>query len=141
MVGDPAALFLPAPGAQSAPVDAALSWESYAAAGFRPAGPRAVRLDALERLAGACNAARGQGRDFALDPALAQTIGSPARDLEGVLAALGYRRTQESGPATPARWRPPAPSRARPSPRGGAPRGNAFGALADLMPPRKASGS
>jgi ATP-dependent RNA helicase SUPV3L1/SUV3 len=141
--GDPAKLFLPPPGAQSAPIDPALSWSSYAAAGFRPAGPRAARLDAVERLAGACAAARGLGADFALDSSIAAAIGCPARDIEGVLAALGYKRVQEGDAKTGAasRWRQAAPARARAKASAAAKPGNAFGALADLIVPRKAGGA
>ncbi len=140
---DPAGLFLPLAGAQSTPIDPGLSWESYAAAGYRPAGPRAARLDALERLAGACAAARGAGRDFPLVPAIAQTIAAPARDIEGVLTALGYKRVQESDAAagTPSRWRPPQPGRQVRATKPGRAGGNAFGALAGLIAERKAGGS
>lgn len=141
MAGDPAGLFLAPPGAQSAPVDPARSWESYAAAGFRPVGPRAARLDALERLVGACAAAKAAARDFALDPALAQHIGCPVRDIDGVLLALGYRRTQDADAETgaPARWRPRAPVKAR-TPTQSAPQ-NAFGSLPGLMSSRKGGDS
>ncbi|MDX2234068.1 MAG: helicase-related protein [Hyphomonadaceae bacterium] len=109
---EPAGLFLPSTGAQSLPVDPARSWGSYAAAGYRPAGPRAVRFDALERCAAALHAAREGGRDFPLDPVHAQRLGCAAQDMEGVLQALGYRRTG------PARWRPPSPGRPARQPAG-----------------------
>ncbi|KAF0170279.1 MAG: helicase, partial [Caulobacteraceae bacterium] len=138
---DPAGLFLPPSGAQSAPVDPGRSWASYAAAGYRPAGPRAARLDALERLAGACAAARGAGRDFPLVPAIAQTIAAPVRDIEGVLTALGYKRVQEGDAGAPSRWRPPQPGRSTRASRPKPADANAFGALAGLIAERKAGGS
>ena len=128
---DPAGLFLPGE-ARSLPLDPARSWASYAAAGYRPAGPRAVRLDALERMAGACRAARGRGRDFPPDAAIAATLGVDLPELERVLRALGYRRAAEG------RWRLPAPPRRRPA-KPDAPE-TAFSGLADLIHPRRSGG-
>ncbi len=110
---EPAGLFLPGSGAQSVPIDPGRSWASYAAAGYRPAGPRAVRFDALERLASACNAGKGERRDFPLDPTFCSLVGCGPKDMEGVLAALGYRRVQLADAATgaPSRWRLSTPGR------------------------------
>jgi ATP-dependent RNA helicase SUPV3L1/SUV3 len=89
-------LFLPRPGALSAPLDHSRAWGECAAAGYRPCGCCAVRFDIVERLADALSA----------DPrpdeaALARLVGRPARDLPGVLTALGYRRDE-----TTKLWKP-----------------------------------
>src|SRR5262249_39708927 len=47
------AVFLPRPGALSAPLDRSRSWAECAAAGFRPFGRFACRFDGLERFANA----------------------------------------------------------------------------------------
>jgi ATP-dependent RNA helicase SUPV3L1/SUV3 len=130
---EPAGLFLPPPGgAHSLPVDPARSWGSYAAAGYRPAGPRAVRFESLERLAAACHAARGGGRDFLLDRAQAALIGCAPADLEPVLGALGYRRTGGG------RWRLPAPP--RPARTSSGPE-TAFSGLGALIEAKRAGGA
>jgi ATP-dependent RNA helicase SUPV3L1/SUV3 len=131
---EPAGLFLP-PGALSLPLDPARSWGSYAAAGFRPAGRRAARLDALERLAHACAAARGKGREFPLAPAMAGIMGCSLADLEELLRALGYRRVAAAADGVPARWRFPAPPRAAVT----AERETAFSGLGALMKQRGGS--
>jgi ATP-dependent RNA helicase SUPV3L1/SUV3 len=111
------------------PCAAGLDWADYAAAGFRALGGRAVRINAIERLATAAARARGQGRDFALDPDMAALAGGDLKDLEEALFALGYRR-QRGEEGAPARWRFPAPPRAQAPPISE----NAFSALAALRP-------
>lgn len=113
---EPAGLLLPPKRLASLPLDPGRTWASYAAAGFRPAGPRAVRLDALERLAGACARARGAGGDFALDPAWAAFVGAGPEDLERMLAALGYRRVAHARGHAGSRWRFPVGRSRRPAP-------------------------
>jgi ATP-dependent RNA helicase SUPV3L1/SUV3 len=119
-------LFLPRPGALSVAFDRALHWGDAAAAGYRPCGRVAVRLDIVEKLAEAL----AQNEQPA-DQSLARLVGRPLRELAAVMAALGYQRRETEGGA-PGRWeakpvRRPKGARARTD-------GNAFAALADLMP-------
>lgn len=116
-------LFLPRAGALSVPLAAPLSWDVCAAAGYRTCGRVAVRFDLVERLAEAIAASAP-----AEDAALARLVGRPARDLPGMLAALGYQRTAAGAPT---RWRLEATKRKRGAPAVG---DNAFAALAELMP-------
>jgi ATP-dependent RNA helicase SUPV3L1/SUV3 len=114
---------MPRPGALSAPLQRPHAWGECAAAGYRACGRIAVRFDLVEKLADAL------GADAQPDDAmLARLIGRPARDLAGVLNALGYRRAEEEGAV---RWRKPARKRRHPRP---APTDNAFSALAELLP-------
>ena len=106
-----------------------LDWADYAAAGFRALGGQAVRITRVENLAAATARARGQAPDFALEPAMATTIGGDLKDVEEALFALGYRRQKGDGDAPP-RWRFPAAARAPTPP----PANNAFAALASLRP-------
>jgi ATP-dependent RNA helicase SUPV3L1/SUV3 len=79
-------------------------WE---AVGYPPMGPRALRADILERLERELYKRSAEG-PLTLAPELAQMIGSTADDLEGVLAAMGYRRREgEGGAVTWQRARPP----------------------------------
>jgi ATP-dependent RNA helicase SUPV3L1/SUV3 len=120
--------FLPRPGALSAPLDGGLKWGECAAAGYRACGRVAVRLDIVEKLADAL------ARDAQpADAVLARQIGRPARELTGVLTALGYRRAPsgDGGGWTPALKKP------RQSGRGPTESGP-FAALAQLTPAPKA---
>ena len=123
--GGPHAALLARPGALSMSLEQPRSWGEGAAAGYRACGRIAVRLDVVERLAEAVEADTPPN-----DAALARLIGRPARDVAGVMHALGYRRLAgEEG--APARWRHVAPRRRRK--RAAAP-DNAFSALANLLP-------
>ncbi len=132
----PGGVFLPRPGAFSAPLDRPRDWIECAAAGYRPIGRAAIRFDRLEKLANALRAARGEsGRDPVLDPGMAKLIGRPARELPAVLSALGYRCVSDASPeGAPQRWRlpgepnPPRNNRNRKAPEG------PFSVLAELMP-------
>ena len=118
-------VFLARPGALSLPLDRARSWGEVAAAGYRACGRIAVRLDLVERMADAIDADPPPP-----DATLARLIGRPARDLPGILAALGYQRAPAEEGA-PKRWRR-APQRRK---RERAPAAdNAFAELANLMP-------
>ncbi len=70
--------------------------EAYLAAGLVPLGPRAVRADIVERVL-----ARLAELDapFALPPEVSRWLGVRASERARVLAALGYRRTEDG-------WRP-----------------------------------
>jgi ATP-dependent RNA helicase SUPV3L1/SUV3 len=117
------AVFMARPGALSVPLDRPRPWGECAAAGYRACGRVAVRLDLIERLADAVEADAP-----APDNMLARLIGRPARDLGGVLAALGYRRAPGEG--TP-RWRRSTSRRTRAA---DTPGDNAFSQLATLLP-------
>ncbi|MGE0828230.1 MAG: helicase-related protein [Hyphomonadaceae bacterium] len=115
------AAFLAPPGAVSAPLGETYAWAALAAAGYRAAGPIALRLDVVENLTEAM-------RQNAEAPALARLIGRPEKDLPAILTGLGYRQTE-------AGWAPPAfprPRRSKPQPAD-----NAFAALAGLAAPRR----
>ncbi len=127
--------FRPPRKALSAPLLPGAAWADYAAAGFRPCGARAIRIDAIEKLASAARKAAA-GRDFPLDPAWAKIVGGDLRQLEAALKALGYRRVAPAETSAPARWRFPHLRAARPA--DAAAPGNAFGGLADLIEERRA---
>lgn len=96
--------------AASMPADQTRAWADYAAIGFRPIGPLAVRIDRLERFAAAARAARGPtGGEFPLDARLAGLLGGSPQDVGPALEALGYRRVTRAEGDAPARWRLPRP--------------------------------
>ena len=88
--------FLPAAGLVSVPHDTGRSDADYAASGFLHAGPLAVRMDMLERLADLIRDAMTarKSRDFELAPAMTALLGCSLADLRGVLSALGYVRSK-----------------------------------------------
>ena len=97
------------------------------AAGYRPLGAQAVRIDLVERVARAAHDARpkkGGGRaPFLPDPALATSIGLEPGTIARLMTELGFRPLPEGRWAW--RGRPPAkPVAPRPD--------NAFAALAEL---------
>jgi ATP-dependent RNA helicase SUPV3L1/SUV3 len=80
----------------------------YEAMGYRVLGPRALRVDRVERLALAARRLARQG-PFAPTPELIATAGCRKDELAGVLAALGYRAVMDaSGVTFHARRRPQA---------------------------------
>src|SRR5262249_41671659 len=99
-------VFLPRPGALSAPLDHSRWWGGCAAAGYRPCGRIAIPFDIVERLVAARD-----GDIQADEAALAQLIGRPVRDLAGVVTTLGYRRDEATK-----LWKPHAakPKKTRP---------------------------
>jgi ATP-dependent RNA helicase SUPV3L1/SUV3 len=122
-------VFVARPGALSLPLDRERSWGECAAAGYRACGRIAVRLDLVERLAETV-----EGEAVEPDVALARIIGRPARELPGVMAALGYHKAPGEEGAPP-RWRRSSQRRKRkPAPTGD----NAFAELANLLPPSEA---
>ena len=109
------------------------------AAGFRPLGAQAVRVDLVERIARAAHDARQGRAPFLPDPALSVSIGLEAETLARLMAELGFRaasRGEEAGPEADG-TAPAAPRwvwRGRPPPRLVAPPpapDNAFAALAE----------
>ncbi|HEY1632318.1 MAG TPA: helicase-related protein [Rhizomicrobium sp.] len=84
-----------------------------AAAGFRRIGPRAIRIDMLDRLQQELEAAATAGTtaDDAI-PKLVSLIGSDRATLDIVLAALGWARMDVAGETPTTVWRhAPAPRR------------------------------
>ncbi|HSB62154.1 MAG TPA: helicase-related protein, partial [Vicinamibacteria bacterium] len=81
---------VPAPaGLPSVPLDPALSSAFYAACGYQAAGPRAVRVDRLDRVAAAAARLSREG-PFTLPLEFGSALGCPASEVRAVLAAIGY---------------------------------------------------
>jgi ATP-dependent RNA helicase SUPV3L1/SUV3 len=88
----------PPPGITSFEWDPALPTGFLAAAGFRNAGPRTIRLDILERLEDELAAAAAQGLNAdAVSPKLVSLLGCDRPTLEATLDALGWRRVEVAG--------------------------------------------
>jgi len=90
----------PAPGLTSAALEPNVPDFFYPALGFRVCGPRAVRLDMLERLADAIRpkiAARAElgqgygGAGFTADADLMSLVGCSGETFDGLLASLGFK--------------------------------------------------
>jgi len=97
----------PTPGLTSFEYDEALPHGFLAAAGFRVVGPRAIRLDMLDRLEKELEdaAAKGTTADDAV-PKLVSLLGCDRATLDAVLAALGWRRVEVASAGTPVSvWR------------------------------------
>ncbi|MDE2351204.1 MAG: hypothetical protein KGL66_04875, partial [Alphaproteobacteria bacterium] len=104
----------PAPGLTSFERDDALLEGFLAAAGFRLAGPRAIRLDMLDRLEEELEAAAAKGLSAATAlPRLVSLLGTDAATLQAVLAALGWQQVEVAGPEPQTVWRR-APMAVRP---------------------------
>ncbi|WP_425229182.1 helicase-related protein [Sphingomonas sp.] len=101
----------PPPGASVLPRGAA---GATLAAGFRPLGAQAVRVDLVERIARAAHDARtadGAGRrPFAPDPALATSIGLEPATSARLMAELGFRAVAGADTRWVWRGRPPVAS-------------------------------
>ena len=86
----------------------------YYAAGYRPSGKRAVRIDMLERLAGLIRTARSEAKTregFEATSQMMSLVGCSGEDFEAIMRSLGLRKTivkrkiekpTLSEPATPA---------------------------------------
>ena len=97
---------LPGPlGAPSIAIEPGVAAAAYAACGYQLAGPRAVRVDRLERLAAAARRAAREG-PFAISREMLAAAGAGPDDVRGILAALGFPAGEDG------RHRP-APARAR----------------------------
>jgi len=91
----PPASFSPPPaGHTSAPLDNDAPHALYYAAGFRPSGSRAVRIDMLERLADLVRKEREiSGREgFEATPQMMSLVGCSGEDFEAILQSLGFRK-------------------------------------------------
>jgi ATP-dependent RNA helicase SUPV3L1/SUV3 len=106
-------------------------------------GPRAVRADLAERLAGTLSQIRrgSETSAFAVPPELAAQVGCPTADFPAILRALGLKpaeKDKETGAVKlwrfPAQRSPaPAPQLAQQPVRTGPPPTGPFAALADLV--------
>lgn len=81
---------LPVPdGIPSAPLDRALPSAAYAACGYQAAGPRAVRVDRLDRVAAAASRLCREG-PFLMPREFATLLGCSSAEVAAVLASIGY---------------------------------------------------
>jgi ATP-dependent RNA helicase SUPV3L1/SUV3 len=112
-------------GRTSFPADPAVSKALYRAAGFRVCGPRAIRVDILERLAdlirpaiawkpdaspGDPPAGAHLGDGFTVTVAMTSLAGCAGEDFAGVLRSLGYRSEQRPAMPPPPPRPPAAPT-------------------------------
>ena len=105
----------PKPGLTSIPADPTVADAFYRTLGFHPCGPRAVRIDMLERLADlirpliawrapkdnpSANPPRGSTGNgaFIVTPEMMSILGCSALELGNVLRALGFRSEQRPVP-------------------------------------------
>ncbi|WP_328598255.1 helicase-related protein [Croceibacterium salegens] len=114
-------------------------------AGYRRAGGQAIRVDMAEKLFRAAHEQRAAGgrRGFAVDPALATSMGLKEDNFLRLMRDAGFRRNNPPrlaegvfGPPAPARWSWRGPRKDRePEPRSRpqAPANCAFAALAELI--------
>ena len=95
--GRPDIAWLPAPGLTSIANDKSRTRAEYAAIGFYPCGPRAVRFDMLERLADTLRDASAKDEEpgFPLTADMTALLGCSVEDIRGTLIALGYKRIQK----------------------------------------------
>jgi len=123
----------PPPGLTSIPNDRRYTLADYAAAGFQPCGPRAVRLDMLERLADLIRDQRSENKERRFEPNAPMTalLGCSNEDLREVLKALGYRRVQTATEEQPELWAGRSRSSARPAQGGNKPHGKGKGPRKD----------
>lgn len=98
--------------------------------GFRPLGTQAVRVDLVERIARAAHDARKGRAPFALDPALATSIGIAPDTLSRLMAQIGFRAVPPGKEGEERRWawKGLVPVRKTAPP----PRDNVFAVLAEL---------
>jgi ATP-dependent RNA helicase SUPV3L1/SUV3 len=96
--GDISKALLAQPGLTSLEIDPVRSEADYGAAGFQRCGPRAIRLDMLERLADLIREGRQpeNKNGFELTPAMMSLIGVNAEQLRSILKTLGYKRIQKA---------------------------------------------
>jgi ATP-dependent RNA helicase SUPV3L1/SUV3 len=97
------------PHGAAGPIIEGLGWADYVAAGYRPAGRIAVRINAVETFAARAATARkaAGGRTFALTDELARVLGCRRVEVEPAIAALGFRRAAKAGSDGPSQWRLP----------------------------------
>ena len=77
----------------------------YYAAGYRPSGKRAVRIDMLERLAGLIRTARNESKmreGFEATTQMMSLVGCSGEDFEAIMRSLGLRKTMVKRKPEPA---------------------------------------
>jgi ATP-dependent RNA helicase SUPV3L1/SUV3 len=108
---------IPAPGRVSIAVEAGVDPAYYQAIGYPAAGPRAIRVDMLDRLLARLHRATSQGA-MPPDDTIAPVLGCSREEADSVLLALGWRRDETDGVLVYRRTRPAAafapPIRRRP---------------------------
>ena len=87
---------VPAPGRVSVPLADGVPRRFYEAVGYRPLGPRALRVDIVERLAERAWKLSRAG-PFAAGPEVLSLAGCGPEEISVVLAALGYRAKNADG--------------------------------------------
>lgn len=101
---NPTAAPPPKPGLVSLEISDSLPHAYYYAAGYRPSGTRAVRIDMLERLANLIRSARGEANmreGFEAGPQMMSIVGSSGEDFEGIMRSLGFRKNVVKRKPTP----------------------------------------
>jgi ATP-dependent RNA helicase SUPV3L1/SUV3 len=98
---------LPPAGRVSIAVDPDIDPGYYTAIGFPVAGPRAIRVDMLDRLIARLRRATVKGT-MPPDPTIAPVLGCGKDEADAVLAALGWGRREAEGVVTYRRQRPAA---------------------------------
>ena len=130
---------LPVPGAVMLDHPTALLRVAAVRAGFRELGDQMLRVDLVERLARQAHDARIGHRPFVPEPSLSTSLGLKPDAVARLMRTLGFalhKRPAEAGDSDAAAaawlWRGRRPDRVE-APRAARP-GNAFGALARLLP-------
>jgi len=103
---------LPPAGRVSVAVDADIDPGYYTAIGFPVTGPRAIRVDMLDRLIARLRRATIQGT-MPPDPTIPQVLGCSRDEADRVLAALGWARREAEGVVSYRRQRSVPPRRRR----------------------------
>ena len=78
------------------PVEAEVDPDYYRAIGYPVAGPRAIRVDMLDRLIARLRRATIEGT-MASDPTIAPVLGCAKDEADAVLLALGWDREEVDG--------------------------------------------
>ena len=98
-IWDDRTVVLPDGGRVSLASDDALPGGYYRTIGYRRLGPRALRVDMLERLTADLRR-RARAGPFAIDATLLNIAGCTGEDFAGVIRALGYRPAKSGDGAT-----------------------------------------
>ncbi len=104
---------LPATGRVSIPADPHIDPGYYRAIGYPVAGPRAIRVDMLDRLLGRLWRATVRGV-APYDSTIAPVLGCSRDEADSVLLALGWTRHEADGLVSYRRQRPSAPHNGKP---------------------------
>ena len=85
----------PKAGLVSLAMDDSLPHAYYYAAGYRPSGSRAVRIDMLERLSGLIRSARNEANmreGFEANAQMMSIVGCSGEDFEGIMRSLNFKK-------------------------------------------------